>query len=488
MNPRQTEFPFYCLPPVAQGSGWELINNIGTPKELPATILLSCMAASVQGSFDVEPAPGMRLPLSLMTMIVASSGIGKTPAQDRLTSGIKKFEDEMREQFDGDWIQYQSATDAHTAERRAILGLLKEQTKAGKDTAYLRQQLSELDSSAPPMPKLVKIIAKNTTLAGIEDRLSSNWPNILVPQDEAAHFLENRFEEQLSAANSTWSGSPIAVDTGKRKFFVKEPRITWLLQVQPKAFERFKKKLGPRLTDEGSAARMLFTYVEPSQYQPGPLANQQWGATEQFNQLCYEHLHASVSETGKPVAKKVLKLDAQAHALLDQERQRIKTLKSPGGPLFDQQELCAKAHDNTLRIAAILHAFSNSMGDISGQTMLNAIEVFTWFANEQIRVLTPVPKPPQEWCDANLLLRWFANFVRTHNQLCIQKNHLLKQGPRATRSSARLNAALLLLWQQGILQEHVPEGSKATFILLQPNAFQPYQIAQLLNQNLAFPT
>jgi hypothetical protein len=488
MNPRQTEFPFYCFPPVAQGSGWELINNIGTPTELPATILLSCMAASVQGCFDVEPAPGMRIPLSLMTFIVAPSGTGKTPTTNRLTSGFKKFEDEMREKYESEWTQYQSDIDAHTAERKAILGLLKEQTKAGKDTAFLRQQLSDLDSSGPPMPKLVKVTAENLTLAGIEDRLSSNWPNILVPQDESAHFLDNRFEDLLSRANSTWSGSPIAVDTSRRKIFVKEPRITWLLQAQPKAFERFKKKLGTRLTDEGTTARMLFTYVEPSQHQPGALANQQWGATEQFNQLCYEHLHASVSETGKPVAKKVLKLDAQAHALLDQERQRIKTLKSPGGPLFDQQELCAKAHDNTLRIAAILHAFSNSMGDISGQTMLNAIEIFAWFANEQIRVLTPAPKPPQEWCDANLLLRWFANFVRTHNQLCIQKNHLLKQGPRATRSSARLNAALLLLWQQGILQEHVPEGSKATFILLQPNAFQPYQIAQLLNQNLAFPT
>ena len=488
MNPRQTEFPFYCLPPVAQGSGWELINNIGTPKELPATILLSCMAASVQGCFDVEPAPGMRIPLSLMTFIVAPSGTGKTPTTNRLTPGFKKFEDEMREKYESEWTQYQSDIDAHTAERKAILGLLKEQTKAGKDTAFLRQQLSDLDSSAPPMPKLVKVTAENLTLAGIEDRLSSNWPNILVPQDESAHFLDNRFEDLLSRANSPWSGSPIAVDTGKRKFFVKEPRITWLLQVQPKAFERFKKKLGTRLTDEGSAARMLFTYVEPSQYQPGALANQQWGATEQFNQLCYEHLHASVSETGKPVAKKVLKLDVQAHALLDQERQRINTLKSPGGPLFEQQELCAKAPDNIVRIAAILHAFSNGMGDISGQTMLNAIEIFTWFANEQIRVLTPAPKPPQEWCDANMLLRWFANFVRTHNQLCIQKNHLLKQGPRATRSSARLNAALLLLWQQGILQEHVPEGSKATFILLQPNAFQPFQIAQLLNQNLAFPS
>ncbi|MPN09756.1 hypothetical protein SDC9_157048 [bioreactor metagenome] len=248
------------------------------------------------------------------------------------------------------------------------------------------------------------------------------------------------------------------------------------------------KNLGTRLTDEGSLARMQFTFVEPSQHQPGPLASQQWGATEEFNQLCYEHLCATVSETGKPIAKKVLKLDAQAQALLDQERQRINMLKCPGGPLFEQQELCAKAPDNIVRNAAILHAFSNGMGEISGQTMMNALDIFTWFANEQIRVLTPAPKPPQEWCDANLLLRWFANFVRTHNQLCIQKNHLLKQGPRATRSSARLNAALLLLWQQGILQEHVPEGSKATFILLHPNAFQPYQIAQLLNQNLAFPS
>jgi len=488
MTPRQTEFPIYSLPPVAQGAAWELINNIGVAPEMAGATILSCMAASVQGSFDAEPAPGMSLPLSLMTMIVAQSGLGKTPTTNRLTSGFKKFEDERREKYESEWTQYQSETDAHTAERKAILAVLKEQTKAGKDTAGVRQQLSQHDSSTPSMPKLVKVTAENLTLAGIEDRLSSNWPNILVAQDEAASFLDNRFEELLSRANSTWSGSPIAVDTSRRKIFVKEPRITWLLQVQPKAFERFMKNLGTRLTDEGSLARMQFTFVEPSQHQPGPLASQQWGATEEFNQLCYEHLCASVSETGKPISKKVLKLDAQAQALLDQERQRINMLKCPGGPLFEQQELCAKAPDNIVRNAAILHAFSNGMGEISGQTMMNALDIFTWFANEQIRVLTPAPKPPQEWCDANLLLRWFANFVRTHNQLCIQKNHLLKQGPRATRSSARLNAALLLLWQQGILQEHVPEGSKATFILLQPNAFQPFQIAQLLNQNLAFPS
>lgn len=488
ITPRQSPFPIYCLPAVSQGSAWELINNVGIPPEMPATTLLSCMAASVQGSFDVEPVPGMRVPLSLMTLVVAPSGSGKTVVENRLTAGIKKFEGEMREKYDRDWIQYQSAMDAHAAERKAILGLLKEQTKAGKDTEYVRQQLSELDSNAPPVPKLAKIISKNTTLAGIEDSASLNWPNIFVSQDEASDFLETRFDGLISIANSTWSASPITVDTSKRKLFVKEPRITWHLQVQPKAFERFLRKAGIRILDEGLLARTQLAYVEPSQYQPGTLVNQQWAATDTFNELCYEHLLASVSETGKPVAKKVLKLDIQAHTLLDQERQRINSMKSPGGPLYYQQELCAKASDTIIRISAILHVFNNGVGDIPAQCVMNAIEIFAWFANEQIRVFTPAPKPPQEWCDANLLLRWFANFVRTHNQLCIQKNHLLKQGPRATRSSARLNAALLLLWQQGILQEHVPEGSKATFILLHPNAFQPYQIAQLLNQNLAFPS
>lgn len=82
----------------------------------------------------------------------------------------------------------------------------------------------------------------------------------------------------------------------------------------------------------------------------------------------------------KTYRKKVLKLDAQAHALLDQERQRINMLKCPGGSLFEQHELCAKAPDNIIRNAAILHAFSNGMGEISGQTMMNALDIFTWFA------------------------------------------------------------------------------------------------------------
>jgi len=210
------------------------------------------MAASVQGSFDVEPAPGMRLPLSLMTMIVARSGTGKTPAQDRLTSGIKKFEDEMREQFDGDWIQYQSATDAHTAERKAILGLLKEQTKAGKDTAYLRQQLSELDSSAPPMPKLVKIIAKNTTLAGIEDRLSSNWPNILVPRMKQLIFL--KIDSRSNSALPTQLGQDHQSPStpAKRNFLSKSHASPGFFRCSRKPSSDSRKSLAPgsRMRDQ----------------------------------------------------------------------------------------------------------------------------------------------------------------------------------------------------------------------------------------------
>ncbi len=487
MQPRQTFHPVHCYPTTSQGTAWELINNVGMSPEMACTSLISTMAAALHGLYDVEPLPGMRIPLSLITFTVAPSGSGKTVVQNRLTAGFKEFEDEMREKFDADWIDYQSAIDTHSAERKALLSLLKEQTKAGKDSEYVRQQLSDLDKSSPPMPKLAKVMLQDTTETGIQNSLFSNWPNAFFPLDEAARFLENRFPELIGTANSTWSGSPITVDTAKRKIFIKHPRITWNIQVQPKAFDRFMKKLGPRAIDEGLWARTLIAHVEPTLRQPVTFANQQWASTDRFNEECRQFLLASVGENGKPVGQTALKFDAQAQELLIQERQRINLMKASGGTLYNHQELCAKAADNIARIAAIIHVFDKCEGDISSHSLAKAIEIFAWFANEQIRVLTPTPQPPQELCDAHLLLQWLANYVRTHNLLGVQKNHLLKFGPRAIRAAPRLNAALIILWQQGWLEEKLSEGSKAVYIVLNPNAFQPHQIAQLLSQNLLFP-
>lgn len=487
MQTRQSPFPIHHLPAASQGAARELINNVGMSPEMAGTAVIATMAAAIQGLYDVEPLPGMRIPLSLFTFVIAPSGSGKTVAQDRLTAGFRKFEEEMREKFDADWVAYQSAIDAHCAERKALLSLLKEQTKSGKDSDYVRQELSELDKNAPPMPKLAKIILQDATETGIQNRLSLNWPNAYIPVDEAARFLENRFDELISTANSTWSGSPITVDTAKRKIFIKHPRICWNIQVQPKAFERFKKKLGSRATDEGLWARALIAHVEPTPHQSVTFTNQTWTSTDRFNEECCQFLLASVEENGKPVNQMALKFDAQAEELWIQERQRVNQMKAPHGPLSDYPELCAKAADNIARIAAIIHVFGKYQGNISAQTLTKAIDTFAWFANEQIRVLTPAPQPPQELRDAHLLLQWLANYVRTRNLLCVQKTPLLKVGPRATRSSPRLNAALIVLWQQGVLEERQQEGSKAVYVVLNPSCFQPHQIAQLLSQQLSFP-
>ena len=118
MQPRQTFHPVHCYPTTSQGTAWELINNVGMSPEMACTSLISTMAAALHGLYDVEPLPGMRIPLSLITFTVAPSGSGKTVVQNRLTAGFKEFEDEMREKFDADWIDYQSAIDTHSAERK----------------------------------------------------------------------------------------------------------------------------------------------------------------------------------------------------------------------------------------------------------------------------------------------------------------------------------------------------------------------------------
>ena len=91
------------------------------------------------------------------------------------------------------------------------------------------------------MPKLVKIIAKNTTLAGIEDRLSLNSEH-LCPQDEAIFLI---------IASLASSGATKSLRAIHENFCQKAP--------------------GSRMNGNLRTARMLFTYVtyvEPASTSP----------------------------------------------------------------------------------------------------------------------------------------------------------------------------------------------------------------------------
>lgn len=487
MQERLSHPPLNCLPPTAYRAVSDLLENSNVSAELALTNVISAMAGATHGLMNVEAVPGMELSLSTISVVIAGSGEGKTVCRKKTTEGFRRFDAEMDDRFEAEMALYQSSFDAHEAARKGILRKIKEATKdIGGDCQDLSDVLLEHDQSRPVPPLRVRTYCNDATLAGLISTLS-RWPNVNYINDEAASIVENRLGDIISIANSCYSGTPVSQETGRGRVSIPDPRLSMLFQMQPSVYERMQKMHGERLDDEGFYARAYICYSVPRPLVSGMRKFLSWANIEVFNDRIYELLKASVGDDGRPVHKQIIRFDGEAQFAFDQERERVNSLRQPGGCLHAFPALAAKIPENIAKLAAIFHAFERLEGDISLGTLQSAMTVYGWFVDEQMRIFSKQPDPPQEYQDAQKLMVWLANYVRTHSELSMPRNFLLKNGPRATRSAVRLRAALIFLWQRGVLWEHVLDGSKEMHVFLHQHQFQPHQIAYWCGPSPSFP-
>ena len=486
MMPRLNYPPVQCLPPLLQDLVLEIDHNTPAPVELTMSVGISKMAAVAQGGNDISPREGMVLPCSTITMVIAESGTGKTVAESKSGAGISRFDALRSQLYATELTVYHSKLDAHQALRKRLLKAIKASSGRAKDEE-LQRELLELDKKAPIPPVHVKTQYSDATLAGLIDGMSQ-WSNTYFTSDEAAFLVDHRLGDAISLINSCHSGTSISKGTGRGITYIADPRLTVLWQMQPTVFEKMRANLGVRLDSEGFSGRALLCIAlpkpQPFQFPPFPT----WEKTELFNDRCFELLSATVGSDGRPVKKKLLKFDRDAQMVFDCEVTRIQSFRQVGGYLQFFPELAAKIPENIAKIAGIFHAFEVREGDISADTIQRAITTVAWFVDEQVRVFSNPPAPPQESQDALKLMVWLANYVRTHGNLLLPRSDLLHNGPREVRMAVRLSAALKFLWQRAYLSETVLSGdSKKLYVMLRAECFTPEWVIFWCGPNPGFP-
>lgn len=477
-----------CLTPMAFQAVNDLVENTNVSVDLALTNVISTMAGATHGLANIEAAAGMVLPLSAVIIIVANSGDGKSLCEKMTKEGFRRFDAEMEERFVLEKASRQSELDAHDAIRKGILKKIK-QSAQDDDGVHreLQDELVEHDKARPSPPMCVRTYFSDATFAGLVSALG-RWPIVSYSNDEASFLVENRLGDAISFINSCFSGTPLNQETGRSRVSISEPRLNMLIQMQQSVFDRMHQKYGERLADEGFYARAISCYSIPRPLGAGARKSPSWTGIELFNERSYELLKASVGDDGKPVPKKTLRFDAEAQWVFDQERARVNSLRQPGGYLQPFPALAAKIPENIAKLAAIFHTFDKLEGDISQSTLRNAMNIYGWYVDEHIRIFSPQPAPPQEYEDALKLMVWFANYVRTHSEYFLPRKYLLTSGPRATRSAVRLRAALLFLWQRGILWEHVKEeGADEMYVFLHQHQFQLHQVQYWCGPSPSFP-
>lgn len=480
------QFPMQAVTPRLQMAAYEISQETGAPIASVISALLAAISLACQGKIKIRKRRNLISTVSLWFIIVLASGERKSTVVNLVFKAIEEFMVEQDETHRQKLTAFNEKLVAWKAETKGILAAIKKKAAKGESTVEEQSRLDQHNSRKPTKPMKFKLLHEKFTPLAIIKNLSECYPTTGIISDEAACVFSGRGLSDMGLINRGLDGSTMSVERASEESFIaREPSITLALYAQKEIVDDFFSGKGALARAIGLLARCYFV-APPETAGTRFLAysvTTSGEATLAFHQRCKEILesHVSEDETGLP-EKTELSFAPEAQSRWEYEHDRIESMMQPGGYFENDKDFASKLADKMGRLAALLHYFEGYEGPISLDTLERSIAISGWFADEFVRNFAKPQLPPKEQVNANLLLCWLANFVRTSNQWFIKKNDLRQFGPNPLRNKIDLNAALLLLWQQGILAEAKNSEDKSVYITLNAGYFTPYQIQALCSQ------
>lgn len=475
-NPQN--FPIFALGNDLSKVALEIHKETGAPIPSIASALLSAVSLTCQGRLRVRKLAHLILPASLWFIVVQGSGERKSAVVKRVFEPIHAFEQAQETVHQIMLARYRAELSAWQAEKKGLQAAIKKNAQNGHPSDDEKADLEELEHSKPTPPKGFKLIHENATPEALKLNIFENFPTTSLLSDESATIFSGRALGDLGTLNKLFDGFPLPVDRASTdSFVVRDASLTAMIFVQREVLLSYLHGKGELARDVGFLARFFVTcpfdaagtrfLAHSSPADPEVMGR--------FATRIQEILKRHIADDGESMAEPIeLQFDPQAQLRWEQEHDAIESMLAPSGYLHGVKDFGAKLADKMARMAALLHFFDGFEGDIGIDTMERAIQLGWWFANEFVRNFTPPPVLPPEVIDANLLLPWISNYIRTHGVFSIRKTELRRDGPNQLRNKTRLNAALIYLWQQNILWEK--KDNKVMSIYFNASYFTPHQI------------
>ena len=464
----------------------EIHRETGASISTIATALLAVISLVSQGRIRVKKRHGLISPASLWFIGILASGELKTSILNRLLKGVQRFLDQQSEVHSKQLQQYEAELRAWKAEDKGILSAIQKKSAAFESIDEEKALHNAHALRKPLKPKRFKLIHEKMSPEALHKNLSECFPTTSILSDEADRAIKSRAMSDMATLNKAHDGSDLVSDRSTEgELIARDPSLTLALFVQPDLFTAFLNGKGELARAIGFLAR-CFIIVPPettgyrSVVYSKPASDE---VLDAFFNRCHDILCSHISDDPTEMQPKIeLQFASDAQGRWEMEFDNIQAMMRPGGLLQNDKDFGAKLADKIARLAALLHFFEGAEGAIPLTTLERAISIAQWYAYEFVRYFTKPVKLPQEQEDANRMLYWFANHVRTGGAFAIKKTEVRQCAPNQLRNIMRLNSALRLLWSIGCLCEGKLAGEKGTFILLNPQYFTPGQVQFLCSQ------
>lgn len=449
-------FPIFAMPELIREATIDACYESKAPEALVASCALAAVSLACQNFVDVERLPGRVGPSSLYITIIANSGERKSGVDSLFTKPFQDFDDEQAKLKKERSARHMAALDAWKIQCNAIGSAIRKAAIKGTSTEGLTCQLEKLYTKKPEEPYTRKCIVNDCTSAELKFMLRHPFSSIGVFSDEAKILFDSGLMKNLATPNKLWDGGTIPVDRRTSESFrISNVRATMALSLQPDLFLKHFCGDNSEARSGGYFARNLIAYpistigerfITQRRSSYPYLSKFQARITEL---LRLEH---SAIEAGTHT-RRVLRFAWDAQQRWIDGFNLAERQIAPGAPLSNISDFVSKLGDNIARIAGLFHYFEGNEGDeISLGTLLQAIDVGSWYLNEFERIFSPAtPMLPQEQLDAITLENWLIKHFIQHRCNWIDKSHLERNATNSIRPVARLNPAIAILMQRGLM-------------------------------------
>jgi hypothetical protein len=311
--------------------------------------------------------------------------------------------------------------------------------------------LEEHENNAPCKPKLGFIQFEDTTPEALFDELNQHDSNAGLCSSEGAILLNGKIMSKTAPLNSFWSDDDITITRKTVESFTLEGvRLTILIMVQPSAFAHYLQKTKDDVRGNGLMSRFL--HCEPESNCGNRLS---MGITYNCDglELYNARLEQLLGELAKRPANKdklTIRLSNEAIKIWYDVSNDIEFKMGPGGVFQYAKDHASKLPENILRLAAIIHLFDESSAlDISANTLLESINLMSYFSGQFMKIFCPKPK---HLVDIENLNQWFFAYTSSGVRY-VKRNHILQFGPPGTRKKRDLDVVLSNLLSQRLIGE-----------------------------------
>jgi len=434
--------------PIIQDAVNEAENNIQAPWELTLLAAIGAIAIPIQGLFDVRKPSGQIVPISLMMLSIADSGERKSTVENVFFNPIREFQKKQSESYESQLKAWKSRSKIWAEKQKVILRQIRKLAANGCDSDVEEKRLVEHEHARPVKPKQFKMIYEDTTPEALFSGLHENLPTAGLISSEGGALLNGRALGDLSKLNAIWSGDAISVDRKTSPSFeLVGARLTTSVMVQSSALNEYLNRCGDKSRGSGLWARFLVCRPESTQ-----------GSRLMKNEtMSWEHCNRFAARMDELLEQNVVLLEEP-----DRKRQTLSfTLEASRWWLniyndieyqirergrFDKAgDHASKLADNIARVAALVHVFERSGGEIPLSALLFAVDFCLWCSDHFYNTFVP----PEQWeTDADLLYNWLLEKRKNKGLRWLSKTYIRQHCPNKIREINRLNEALEVLWER----------------------------------------